>query len=497
LRHENPALISLECLSLWHMYQQEEATELLDQLEKLLNQREASLDPDRVICLKNDIRLHRAGINVCGGKNPAETLRHLDEIDIGLLSDFYRGIQHNIRGLALSETNQFDEALVNYRAAARIYRLIETSLGLACSYYLEALMELERGNLQALDRLLASAPEEPVFRKPSARYFYPSMLECIEAILCYERGNPARAFELLEANLTLAVEVGHHKMVSLVQITYARLLQEEGRMEDAEKQLRKLAAHLHRNEPGSSRAMILADYELIRLALANSKIIAAQTLADHYSLPFNGPPPPLSPKWDRLSCLAALAWCRAQLALGEADKALDILRRIARMARQAGRKRRYLECRILEAIALDDLGDDYEAMDVFSSLLAAAAEEGLVRLIADEGERSLSLVRRLKEEGGCVDIDPAFIGRLLKSDPKTGEIMAARENGATLHLDQFSDKEQNLLRLVAMGKSNEEISHRLSITRHTVKWHLGNIFIKLQVKNRTAAVVAAKANRLI
>ena len=61
---------------------------------------------------------------------------------------------------------------------------------------------------------------------------------------------------------------------------------------------------------------------------------------------------------------------------------------------------------------------------------------------------------------------------------------------------EFSDKERAALRLAATGVSNGEISKRLGVTIHTVKWHLANIYMKLGVKNRTAAVKAAVAMNL-
>jgi len=51
-----------------------------------------------------------------------------------------------------------------------------------------------------------------------------------------------------------------------------------------------------------------------------------------------------------------------------------------------------------------------------------------------------------------------------------------------------------LLRLVNLGHSNREIADQLAITVGTTKWHLNQIFRKLDVKNRTAA--AAKARQL-
>ena len=61
----------------------------------------------------------------------------------------------------------------------------------------------------------------------------------------------------------------------------------------------------------------------------------------------------------------------------------------------------------------------------------------------------------------------------------------------------FSDKERAVLRLAACGVSNEEISRCLGVTIHTVKWHLANVYTKLGVKNRTAAVKAALAMDLV
>lgn len=61
----------------------------------------------------------------------------------------------------------------------------------------------------------------------------------------------------------------------------------------------------------------------------------------------------------------------------------------------------------------------------------------------------------------------------------------------------LSDKECVVLRLAAGGVSNGEISKSIGVTTHTVKWHLANVFVKLGVKNRTAAVRAALALGLL
>lgn len=61
----------------------------------------------------------------------------------------------------------------------------------------------------------------------------------------------------------------------------------------------------------------------------------------------------------------------------------------------------------------------------------------------------------------------------------------------------FSEKECAVLRLAVSGVPNEQISRCLGVSTHTVKWHLANVYLKLGVKNRTAAVHAALSMNLV
>ncbi|MCB0153326.1 MAG: response regulator transcription factor, partial [Anaerolineae bacterium] len=64
-------------------------------------------------------------------------------------------------------------------------------------------------------------------------------------------------------------------------------------------------------------------------------------------------------------------------------------------------------------------------------------------------------------------------------------------------LEALSDRELELLQLVAGGSSNKEIADSLFITVGTVKKHLNNIFGKLDTKNRTEAVARARELGLV
>ena len=59
-------------------------------------------------------------------------------------------------------------------------------------------------------------------------------------------------------------------------------------------------------------------------------------------------------------------------------------------------------------------------------------------------------------------------------------------------LERLTERERNLLRYVALGLSNKDLADRLSVSTNTVKWHMRNIFEKLQISNRVQAIALAR-----
>ena len=59
-------------------------------------------------------------------------------------------------------------------------------------------------------------------------------------------------------------------------------------------------------------------------------------------------------------------------------------------------------------------------------------------------------------------------------------------------MEQLTDREREVRRMVAEGHSNQEVSERLYLSIGTIKWHLHNIYDKLMVRNRTQAVRRAR-----
>jgi DNA-binding NarL/FixJ family response regulator len=137
--------------------------------------------------------------------------------------------------------------------------------------------------------------------------------------------------------------------------------------------------------------------------------------------------------------------------------------------------------RVLVVTTFDTDEHVYAALRAGASgfLLKDAPPEELaaaVRLIA-EGEALLapSVTRRVIEEFARVSRDP----------------------GSRSSLGDLTERELDVLRLVARGLSNSEIAQELTIGETTVKTHIGNILMKLDVRDRAQAVVAAYESGLV
>lgn len=93
---------------------------------------------------------------------------------------------------------------------------------------------------------------------------------------------------------------------------------------------------------------------------------------------------------------------------------------------------------------------------------------------------------------GEAAIPPQLAGRMLEEFRRLS--LAAQPAGEPVELTQ---REQEILGLVAQGLSDKQIAAQLSLSLHTVKTHLRNILSKLQVESRHAAAQAAQRKGLI
>jgi LuxR family maltose regulon positive regulatory protein len=127
-----------------------------------------------------------------------------------------------------------------------------------------------------------------------------------------------------------------------------------------------------------------------------------------------------------------------------------------------------------------------EALDALGQSLTLAEPEGYVRLYLDAGEPMRSLLKQAVGRG----IAPQYVSRLLAAFGPSREAVSKAPQPL---IEPLTDRELEVLCLLAEDLSNHEIGRRLFISLPTVKSHTRNIYGKLGVQNREEAVARAQA----
>jgi LuxR family maltose regulon positive regulatory protein len=186
-----------------------------------------------------------------------------------------------------------------------------------------------------------------------------------------------------------------------------------------------------------------------------------------------------------------LALARILIAQGRLTETTQLLQRLIETAEVGERTSRVIEILMLQALAFQAGGDPAQAMIPLEKAFTLAEPGGFIRIFVDEGSPMAHLLYEARER----NILPDYAGRLLaafsvaqpeqstasKTPPKKSE-----------WVEPLSERELEVLQLIAEGLTNQEIATRLFLTLNTVKVHTRNIYGKLGVNNRTQAVARVR-----
>jgi len=186
-----------------------------------------------------------------------------------------------------------------------------------------------------------------------------------------------------------------------------------------------------------------------------------------------------------------LTLVRVLLAEGSFNGVDDLLERLRTLAEAQNRMGSILEILLTEALAHQAQGHAPQALAALERALTLAKPEGYLRTFVNEGEAMRLLVSdfRRKMDGHSHPL-LAYADKLLAAfgSPSDSPITTPQSQLP----DALTPRELEILRLVAQGLSNTEISQRLYLALSTVKGHNLRIFGKLQAQNRTKAVARAR-----
>ncbi|MCU0492207.1 MAG: LuxR C-terminal-related transcriptional regulator [Chloroflexaceae bacterium] len=211
----------------------------------------------------------------------------------------------------------------------------------------------------------------------------------------------------------------------------------------------------------------------VTLLLHQNQVSAAAGLAQTHDLP--------------------LSQARVLLAQGNPAAALAILEPLRQQAEAHGWGDELLQLLLLEALAHQALGQRASAMQLLTEALVLAEPGGFIRLFVDEGQPMAELLRSVRTTSGAYR---NYIDQLLAAFATHSAVQPSAVRLQPL-LEPLSQRELEVLRLIALGLSNHEIGERLFLALDTVKGHNQRIFAKLQVQRRTEAVARARQLGLI
>ncbi len=195
---------------------------------------------------------------------------------------------------------------------------------------------------------------------------------------------------------------------------------------------------------------------------------------------------------------------RVRLATHEPDRALRLLERLHQLAESAGHGRSVIEILILTARAWQAKGDHSQALEALRRAIELAEPEGYLRIFVDAGEPLPMLIaecgrRNKRRWSGTLN---AYLQKLLSALSLPADQSGATDSEIRSPHSEFrtgllSERELEVLRLIAAGHSNAEIARQLIISLGTVKAHTSNIYRKLDVRGRAQAIVKAQELNLL
>ena len=254
------------------------------------------------------------------------------------------------------------------------------------------------------------------------------------------------------------------------QVFLARLKLAKGDVTGAVSMLAEADQSMHRPDFAHFTPEVAA-VQVLTLLRQNALADAAD-LAQEYELP--------------------MSQARVSLAQGDPSAALALLEPLSREAQAKGWEDEQLKVLVLQAVTHHAHGEKEKAVQLISDALMIGEAGGFMRTFVDEGLPMARLLYEALSQG----IAPEYVRRLLAAFPTAEPQQAKPQQMPALEsewFEQLSERELDVLQLIAEGLTNQEVASRLFLSLNTVKAHTRSIYSKLGVNSRTQAVARARA----
>jgi LuxR family maltose regulon positive regulatory protein len=396
---------------------------------------------------------------------------HLRALVVGWLADTYY-----LSGDIAAASLHFAEARATSLESGNIFQALVFSNGLAKVHVMQGHLHRAADSYQQMQHLFLSWGEQ---HASVAGYVCVGMGE-----LLYEWNSLDEAVQQLREGIDRGTQGANPGILLPGYVTLARALQAQGDTAGALSAIQE-AMRSWRQFQSTRGCGIppVATYQA-RLSLAQGDVASAAQWIQEQGLHADGE---LSYQQE----IDYITLARLLIAQGNANEAAGLLERIRQVAEAEGRVLRVIEILALHALALQGGGDTAQAMTMMERALTLAEPEGYIRIFVDEG----SPMARVLYEALSRGIAPDYVRRLLAAFPvaEPEQTSPSKTQAPRSELiEPLSERELQVLELIAEGLTNQEIASRLYLSLNTIKGHIRNIYGKLGVHSRTQAVARAR-----
>jgi LuxR family maltose regulon positive regulatory protein len=399
------------------------------------------------------------------------------------------------RSGVMSAFGDAQAALGDFKGAAQTYHEVirigqQTGNYLAASYAVVSLTTLFhlQGKLREAVALCQRTVDQYVDARgkplPSAGMIYLQLV-----LMDYELNNLDQASRHLRITLELCQQLAMPELILAAKLLQAQLQYVRGEAEAA-------LATLGEAREIASQAEQYEVYEIAAieayLHLKQGNLLAAERWAETAGFSLTGPPDPRH-------TMSYFVYIHLLLAQNRLKEAQTQLARLEKFTRLGGYYGLLIPIHVLQAITQQALGHKRRALDYLKKAIKYASPGGYARAFLDEGPVVAELLAKAHVHLD-VPAEQEFVSRLLAafdiSEYESPRALLPHPRTQPL-LEPLSERELEVLRVVARGLSNREVAENLFIATGTVRKHLEHIYGKLNVHSRTQAVARARELNLL
>ncbi len=381
---------------------------------------------------------------------------------------------YQMTGQAQTGIRILEEALASDEAREDLFTA-RMLLGLVIIYYLSGDLRLQE---QMALRLLKLSPEKPLALSRTWAHSFSGQA-------CYQQNRLEEAATHFSA-VTEHPYLGNAAASQACMLSLALTYQAQGRPEAATQVAEQsLGFALEIRQPVQ---MVEARAFQARLALLQGDLAAALRWARGVT-PEELPARTLFPEVPRVTLARVLI---AQGTRDSLQKASQILEEMVGIARGVHSTPHIIELLALQALVCDAQGDGAKALDLLRQSLELAQPGGSLRVFVDLGPAMIPLLSRLTE----LKSESNYVRRILAAfapSPLRRDAQRLDQTAQLEIVESLTNREQEILELLARRLSDKEIAQALHISPYTVRKHTSNLYGKLQVAGRRQAVRKAIA----